>query len=133
MKLMYRGVEYNYTPVATATTKTAVDEKVRSGAVKARSSNRRANALQRNLDLVYRGASYAIADEAASNLPAGLNLVYRGVRYVTGAPAITIESTTVAPTVSLADQLRLLAARDRQVEKQQHQMVLERFSAEIGQ
>jgi hypothetical protein len=141
MKLIFRGVQYEYTPASVEAREDELAGKYRSSALKFRRNAAKLPVLQPALDLFYRGVSYKTGassqlgiDEApAFSAPA--DLFYRGVHYTAGSTAQTAEvaEAVVAPQPeSMTKQIRELVIQHRQKTAQREQSVLERFEAAIG-
>ena len=132
MKLRYRGVTYDYQPAAIETQEGTIEGKYRGAGLKIRTSRVKLPALQRALDLIYRGVHYTIGgtEPAAETrtLQEPVTLFYRGLQYKIGETAPEVETQPVA----IADQARLLVIQRRLKEEQRGQKVLERFEQAAG-
>ncbi len=103
MKLTYRGVSYEYEPIAVATETGQVGGK-------------------------YRGRDWRFRNlkKPPILMPVG-NLTYRGVRYNRVSDGIAIVTTPPAN-----DKARLLMAKQNQAYKQRQQSLLSRTAAEVA-
>lgn len=133
MKLTYRGVTYDYQPAQIETQEGTIAGKYRGAGLKFRTNRVKLPALQRALDLIYRGVQYTIGGSEPTvaetrTLQAPVTLFYRGFQYKVGEtqPAVETQPTTIA------DQARLLVIQRRLKEEQRGQTVLERFEQAAG-
>ncbi|MEM1309983.1 MAG: DUF4278 domain-containing protein [Cyanobacteria bacterium P01_C01_bin.70] len=107
MKLIYRGVEYNYTPPAVEMNPTADVGKYRGVDIRFRTVKHSA-VQQPTLDLVYRGVAYRTSDSAA------------------------VKSTGQATASNLELKARtLLIGHNRNVKRRQ-QAMLTRLASDVG-
>ncbi|GAB4333513.1 MAG: DUF4278 domain-containing protein [Leptolyngbyaceae cyanobacterium] len=131
MKLLYRGVSYNYTPATVETTPTDLAGKYRGAAVNFRTATQPI-ATHPALELIYRGVRYqtGVADSAtvpqATTAREPYELIYRGVRYQGGTPkAVAAKAETVTETC------RQLIRRDRLHTEKRELSVLGRFAQAV--
>jgi hypothetical protein len=130
MKLLYRGVSYNYTPAPVETASTGLAGKYRGAAVNFRTATQPI-ATHPALELIYRGVRYqtevatsATVPQAAAREP--YELIYRGVRYQGGTPkAATAKPETITETC------RQLIRRDRLQAEKRELSVLGRFAQAV--
>jgi len=141
MKLIFRGVEYNYTPAPVEAYNDAIDGKYRKAAFKFRNNLAKVPVLKSALDLIYRGVHYKTGTGQLQNdvatypaLRSDVKLLYRGTEYT--AKAAHTEPVTASAdrhqAESLDDLVRELVIQFRQKTEQREQSVLERFEESVN-
>jgi hypothetical protein len=130
MKLLYRGVSYNYTPATVETASTGLAGKYREAAVNFRTATQPI-ATHPALELIYRGVRYQtgatdVATAQATTARAPYELIYRGVRYQGGTP-----KTVAAKPENITETCRQLIRRDRLHSEKRELSVLGRFAQAV--
>ncbi|MGQ9872460.1 DUF4278 domain-containing protein [Leptodesmis sp.] len=127
MKLLYRGVSYNYAPATVETAPTGLAGKYRGAAVNFRTATQPI-ATHPALELIYRGVRYqtGVADSAmvpqAAIAGEPYELIYRGVHYQGGTP-----KAAAAKAETVTETCRQLIRRDRLHTEKRELSVLGRF------
>jgi hypothetical protein len=142
MKLIFRGVQYDYTPASVEAREDELAGKYRSAALKFRRNAAKVPVLQPALDLFYRGVSYKtgvgsqLGLDEAPVFSAPVDLFYRGVHYSAGPAQVdsaqVAEVAVVPQSELMTEQMRELVIQHRQKTAQREQSVLGRFEAAIG-
>ncbi len=131
MKLLYRGVSYNYTPAVVETAPTGLAGQYRGAAVNFRTATQPI-ATHPALELIYRGVHYrtGVANSAtapqAATAREPYELIYRGVRYQGGTPkAVAVKQENITETC------RQLTRRNRLHTEKRELSVLGRFAQAV--
>lgn len=135
MKLLYRGVSYNYTPAVVETASTGLAGQYRGAAVNFRTATQ-SIATHPALELIYRGARYRTEAVNSATVPQTAtarepyDLIYRGVRYQGGTPQAAIAKSETKPE-KIAETCRQLIRRDRLHSEKRERSVLGRFAQAV--
>ena len=130
MKLLYRGVSYNYTPAVVETAPTGLAGQYRGAAMNFRTATQ-STATHPALELIYRGSHYRTG-VAAATAPQAVTvrepyeLIYRGVRYQAGTP-----KAAVVKQENITEACRQLTSRNRQHTEKRELSVLGRFAQAV--
>jgi hypothetical protein len=138
MKLIYRGVSYEYNPPQVEYGDRAAVGKYRGVDIRFRNIQK-APVLKPTLDLIYRGSTYKVDPapapkaETAPRLSASdgaSDLIYRGATYkINSAPA---PEAKPAPALSISDRARVLMMDHHRSVKRRQQAMLARTDAQVG-
>jgi hypothetical protein len=124
MKLTYRGISYDYSPVDVKLTDAVTTTGRYRGAAYRFRQQQTTLAQQPSLDLKYRGVAYATE-------PAPVDAVDAAVVPVAELAAATVTVQPVA-AINTEEKMRSLAMSHHRLVKQREQSVLSRFALQVG-